>query len=47
MENQEMVSLNDSLDASKIQEISFEELEERLELAGVGEPTCVINTCQC
>ena len=45
MEDQEMVSLNDSLDISEIEEISFEELEDRLELAEA--PTCVINICQC
>jgi hypothetical protein len=45
MENKEMVSLNDSLEASEMEEISFEELEERLELSEEG--TCVINICQC
>ena len=46
MEDQEMVSLNDSLDTSGIEEISFEELEDRLELAEAP-PTCCINICQC
>ncbi len=42
MENEELISLNNSIE---LEELSFEQLEERLEL--VSDTSCGVNTCQC
>jgi hypothetical protein len=42
MEKKELTSLNDSVN---LEELSFEELEDRLELLPAG--SCCVNICQC